>query len=413
MASQSSNPTQKFLDPNRYTNLSITTQPTVPPSPAFTQAPMSASSHTRASSRRIKQNTNTAHEAPNIAQHDVQRYEDPNKPDPGEKDDFEYAATGGQTKRKKRKGPPTAVESNRVQAQVVGQGQVHLHQSTSTQPAFPSPLGTSTPLQSVQQIPGYHHSFYGGQGFTSATVVPPSMGLAAVPMSLAVPMAIWSNSSSPHGEISHANFSHSVSPTTTSNYIARPTVPTTPSPVVTGLGQSHSSPEDSESDDDNDPHGASFAPFNPVIAHVAAPTPQHHSVPLDDATNNTLSTNETDLMTASRDHDDILESVRNKTKRRRKPLSRLSRAAGSTPTDTSTIEGVRSDPTNLNAYNNDERPFLHLSRACCAALLVTREAMPASRTARNFQIDAYEEAGCLLKTGIPSSLPSEPTDVIL
>lgn len=77
------------------------------------------------------------------------------------------------------------------------------------------------------------------------------------------------------------------------------------------------------------------------------------------------------------------------------------------------MEKIDADPTNLNAYNDQERPFLHLVRVVYGAMLVTREAMPSPGTARNFQLEAYEEAGKLLKTGIPTTLPSRPSNLIL
>lgn len=45
-------------------------------------------------------------------------------------------------------------------------------------------------------------------------------------------------------------------------------------------------------------------------------------------------------------------------------------------------------------------------------MLVTREVMPSPGTARNFQVEAYQEAGRLLKTGIPSTLPAHPNNLI-
>lgn len=59
-------------------------------------------------------------------------------------------------------------------------------------------------------------------------------------------------------------------------------------------------------------------------------------------------------------------------------------------------------------YNEHERPFLHLARVVYSALLVTREAMPLPGKALKFQLEAYEEAGRLLKQGRPPTLPLKP-----
>lgn len=77
------------------------------------------------------------------------------------------------------------------------------------------------------------------------------------------------------------------------------------------------------------------------------------------------------------------------------------------------LEKIDADPTNLYAYTDQERPLLHLARVIYGAMLVTKEAMPSSATARAFQTEAYHEAGRLVNTGIPPTLPSTPSNTIL
>lgn len=57
--------------------------------------------------------------------------------------------------------------------------------------------------------------------------------------------------------------------------------------------------------------------------------------------------------------------------------------------------------------------MLHLARVIYGAMLVTKEAMPNLATACAFQIEAYHEAGKILNTGIPSTLPASPSNTIL
>ncbi|KIO27602.1 hypothetical protein M407DRAFT_7194 [Tulasnella calospora MUT 4182] len=240
-----------------------------------------------------------------------------------------------------------------------------------------------------------------------------------------VPMGLWSNSSSLHGQILTATF-HPSSP------IINPTPPTNPgfnqfalTPTPGGAHQESTYGESDEEDEDEDGEDefASIslsAPTNPPAGAIsdslgAHVTPARHldqaftqTGQFQEATNTVTSQSElngADVLTG--DDDDALESLRNKTKRRRQPHTHLGNA-GAPDSEQAPLDRLDADLTNLNAYNEHERPFLHLARVVYSALLVTREAMPLPGTALKFQIEAYEEAGRLLKQGRPPPLPLKP-----
>ncbi|KIO16571.1 hypothetical protein M407DRAFT_12751 [Tulasnella calospora MUT 4182] len=227
---------------------------------------------------------------------------------------------------------------------------------------------------------------------------------SAVPPSSVVPMAIWSHSASPHGGSLDAT-------TTPSSAVQHQ------APLASGLLQTDAGFASEEDDDDI------LTPFSPVIQPTSlqpAPSSSQASQQLHvhrtilpesstDANSNTSSRQSSEVP----EEDDVLEALRTKARRRRRPQNRIALANTDPSNAQASLEKIDADPTNLYAYSDQERPILHLARVLYGALLVTKEAMPNLATARAFQIEAYHEAGRILNTGIPSTLPGSPSNTIL
>ncbi|KIO20858.1 hypothetical protein M407DRAFT_29521, partial [Tulasnella calospora MUT 4182] len=439
---------QNFIDPNAYNHLQTAVQPAHPNTPSTMRPSASVAARTRHATRGSQINATTHVTEPGHIE--IQRFEDPNAPDPGEKGDMEYEVPG---KKKKKKGrtraakiapPTTQHNASQTPAAPVQSlptpslsapactnlpSSLTAPRTSSSQSHFQS-LASSSPLNYANQTVPPTTT----QGYTTIYAQPlPSTtssgtgGFAVLPSPAisTVPMGLWSNSSSPHGQILTTTF-HPSSP------IINPTPPANPgfnqfalTPTPGGVHQESMYGESDEEDEDEDGEDefASIslsAPTNPPAgamsdslgAHV---TPARHldqaftqTGPFQEATNTVTSQSElngADVLTG--DDDNVLESLRNKTKRRRRPHTRLGNA-GAPDSEQAPLDRLDADLTNLNAYNEHERPFLHLARVVYSALLVTREAMPLPGTALKFQIEAYEEAGRLLKQGRPLTLPLKP-----
>lgn len=114
--------------------------------------------------------------------------------------------------------------------------------------------------------PGYP-AFYTQQQLGGSSV---PIGVA-VPSSPAVPMGIWSDSSSPHGQSLHATFNHYSSPAPNPSNFNRGPIQPVPSPSPAGGGHEVPFVESDEDDEDDD----NFSPFCPTIqgpSASAAPT---------------------------------------------------------------------------------------------------------------------------------------------
>ncbi|KAG8971130.1 hypothetical protein FRC05_011499 [Tulasnella sp. 425] len=450
--------TSSFLNPSNFQH-AVQQATAIPPTqqiPSQSAQPSIASAgRTCAASKRAQYNA--ANAADEAAQHEIQRFEDPAEPNPRDKGDTEFTATNKQRKKAPKNGRfmdflwvehadakmNTASKNTKTNQAppVPASNPIQSHSASIPSPSIlapPTPFSTATssthsqlylsPYPQPTTSPYFttspatigHHLgpqptlSYQPSYPTAVTVGPvPFVGDAprpsAAPPSSVVPMGIWSHSSSPHGGLLDGGFP--VNPSMPPGSVPASAIPAQlpPGLLLQGTPLGGFTSDDEEDNDDI------LRPFSPVLqlttSHLSlgsqASTHAHNSTPP-----NTGDTTDSRQSSEAPEQDDVLEVLRSKARRCRRPHSRLAPASGDSSTMQASLEKIDADPTNLYAYTDQERPLLHLARVIYGAMLVTKEAMPSSATARAFQTEAYHEAGRLV-TSIPPTLPSTPSNTIL
>lgn len=187
-------PKQNFIDPNAYNHLQTAVQRAHPNPPSTVRPPASVAARTRHATRGGQINATTHVTEPEHLE--IQRFEDPNAPDPGEKGDMEYEVPG---KKRKKKGCASAAK---------------------VAPPTTQHHASQTPAAPVQSIP---------------TLSPSAPACTNLPSSLTAPHAPSSQSHfqslASSGPLNYAN--QTIPPTTTQGYA---TVYTQPLPSTTSSG---------------------------------------------------------------------------------------------------------------------------------------------------------------------------------
>ncbi|KAG8940176.1 hypothetical protein FRC04_005601 [Tulasnella sp. 424] len=331
---------------------------------------------------------------------DITRHEDPTAPDQTHQDDGDY----GERHQPSRRGPPKRPNSNACQpasslpssaasnTRSKNPGRPNptrpppipsLGSSPVTQPELPPqpPAGNSvrpTPIidPALLNLPPLHPPP------PPTTSFPPTSQVAASHFSA------WSQSSSPHGNLSPRSFQ--VPPQT-------PAAWPPAQQMMTGPPQ-YSSPF------------AGPSPFpQPVFGgrstqEVLAVTPTENQTAQQPAPS-VLPQSDTD------DDDDVLGTLCNKTrKRRRRPIQLPLTVASE---HGSGLVAIEADPQNISSWPAQQRPLLLLARFKYGALLNTENGAPSPSAQVRFQAEAYSRAIMSVSQSKRHGLPEKPTPTIL
>ncbi|KAG8938413.1 hypothetical protein FRC04_008938 [Tulasnella sp. 424] len=331
---------------------------------------------------------------------DVTRHEDPNAPDQANQYDGDYVE-GRQSGRRvpmgRRNGNP--------------------RQATSRQPASvpncnarkasgPSGLVTTCPPAAASAPPPIPALAPAGNGIPPEPIIDPALlnhppphpqphsaihhpatplGSNIPPTSQvpSLPTSVWSESSSPHGNITPSNFQ--VSPPSPAMW------PPTQNTVV--VQAQYSSPF-------GVPSPLPQAIFVDQSVGGAAAQTQVHQAPLSGSP-------ESD----SESESDVLGTLRNKTRKRRGRPIQLPLAVGAE--QGAGLLTIEADPQNISSWLAPQRPLLLLARFEYGALLNTENGAPSPGALVCFQAEAYSRAIASISQSKRHGLPEKPTPIIL
>ncbi|KAG9021468.1 hypothetical protein FS837_007243 [Tulasnella sp. UAMH 9824] len=198
-----------------------------------------------------------------------------------------------------------------------------------------------------------------------------------------LPTSVWSESSSPHGNITPSTFQ--VPP---SNSAMRPSTQNT-MPAQAQYSSPFGVPSPL-------PHTVS------ADQYVGGPTAQphaHQATQMDSPESN------------SEDESDVLGTLRNKTRKRRGRPIQLPLAVGAE--QGGGLVTIEADPRNISSWPASQRPLLLLARFEYGALLNTENGAPSPSVLVRFQAEAYSRAIVSVAPSKRHGLPEKPTPTIL